>query len=219
MTENYTRPPPQSPRRRGLPYNDGGAIGIIQKLRPDICKGRIFACGASESGGDEAWIEATPSTLVLKRNPDLSCGTEKRAIADLLGINLYFETSQVYQAGLPTVEELARRIIALKRKFPQTNAVLVKRDTETAPMLIRVHPKLLRVMVTEFAAHHFGIEEDIPMFYGVLPFGWGVARAISVDSAMRLPAYTNSMARPIFCGMRLRHSGQKCTLMTACLLS
>ena len=32
---------------------------------------------------------------------------------------------------------------------------------------------MARVMVTECAWHHFGLEEDILLFYGALPFGRG----------------------------------------------
>ena len=28
-------------------------------------------------------------------------------------------------------------------------------------------------MVTEFPGHHFGLDDDILLFYGVLPLGWG----------------------------------------------
>ena len=175
VTASYTRtpPPPRGPRRRGFPYRGGDTLGIIQKLRPDISKGVMFICGTTIVDGGEAWIEATTSTLVLKRNPDRSWSTEKRAIAYLRRINIYFDASDVYPVELPTVKELARRIVALKRKSPQTRAVLAKRDTRSAFRLIRIHHQLPRVKVTEFDGHHFGLGEDILMFYGVLPFGWG----------------------------------------------
>ena len=51
--------------------------------------------------------------------------------------------------------------------------MLAKIDIASAFMLIRAHPQLSRVMVTEFDGHHFGLEEDIMMFYGLLRFGWG----------------------------------------------
>ena len=111
-----------------------GAIGIIRKLRPDICKGRIFACGASGLGGGEAWIEATPPTLALGRNPDRPWITEKLAISDLLSIDHYFDTSEVYPVELPTVEDLPRRIITLKKKSPPTKAMLAKRDINPPPV-------------------------------------------------------------------------------------
>ena len=173
VTANYTRSGPLPPRRRGLPYRGGDTIEIVEKLWPGVSKGGIFMCIISSVGWDGARIEATPSTLVLKRNPDRSRSTEKRDIADLRRINLYFDTADVYPVEIPTVEELARRIIALKRKFPQTNVLLAKRDIKSALRLIRLRPQLSRVMVTEFSGHHFGLEDDILMFYGVLPFGWG----------------------------------------------
>ena len=133
----------------------------------------MFICGTSLVGGEETWIEATPSTLALWRNPDRSRSTDKRVISDLRVINLYFDTTDVYPVDLPTVKELARRIVAIKRKFPQTCVMLAKRDIESAFRLIRTHLQLSRVMVTEFAGHHFGLQGGILMFYGVLPFGWG----------------------------------------------
>ena len=130
-------------------------------------------CGTSIVGGNESWIEATPSTHVLKRNPDRSWSTEQRAKADLRRINLYFDTTDVYPAELPTVQELARSIAALNSKFPQTCVILAKRAIGSSFRLIRMRPQLSRVTVTEFDGHHFGLEDDILMFYGVPPFGWG----------------------------------------------
>lgn len=51
--------------------------------------------------------------------------------------------------------------------------LLAKRDVKSAFRLIRIRPLLARVMETEFAGHHFGLVEDILLFCGVLPFGWG----------------------------------------------
>ena len=63
-------------------------------------------------------------------------------------------------------------IVALKRKFPLSDVVMTKRDIKSALRLIRIHPHLSRVMATEFSGHHFGLKEDVIVFYGVLPFGW-----------------------------------------------
>ena len=91
VTANYQRPPPVSPRRKGFHYKDKETLEFIEKLWPDIRKGRMFICGADCVGGDNALIEATPPTLLPKRNPDRSWSSDKRAIEDLRRINLYFE--------------------------------------------------------------------------------------------------------------------------------
>ena len=142
-------------------------------MRNDISKGRMFVCGSECIGGDDAKIEATPTTLVPIRNPDRSRSSDKRVISDLRRINLYFKNDSLYRAELPTVRDFARRIVALKRKFSLSDVVMAKRDIKSAFRLIRIHPHLSRVMVTEFSGHHFGLKEDILVFYGVLPFGWG----------------------------------------------
>ena len=36
--------------------------------------------------------------------------------------------------------------------------------------MIRIHPLLARVMVTEFAGHYFGLGEDAMLFYAALLF-------------------------------------------------
>ena len=75
----------------------------------------MFSFGTDCVGGDTSQVEATPSTLVPKRNPDRSRSSETRAISHLRRINLYFGNSEIYPAELPTVRDLANRIVALKR--------------------------------------------------------------------------------------------------------
>ena len=86
VTASYTLPPPCAPRRRGFPYRGGDALEIIQKLWPEISKGGMFICGTAIVGGGEAWIEAAPSTLVLKRNPDRSRSTENASLLTYVGL-------------------------------------------------------------------------------------------------------------------------------------
>ena len=83
----------------------------------------MFLRGTDCAGGDEAQVEAAPSTLVPKRNPNRSRSSEKRATSDLRRINLYFGNSEIYPAELPTVSDLAKRIVALKRN-PSNKCVI-----------------------------------------------------------------------------------------------
>ena len=108
VTASYSRPPPASPRRRCLPYRSKDTIEIMQKLWQDIKKGRMFGCGSNSVGGDDAQIEATPSTLVLRRNPERSRSAGERAIAELRRINSYFDERGNYPVELLTTQEMAR---------------------------------------------------------------------------------------------------------------
>ena len=87
-------------------------------LWEDISKGRMFLCSFEAEGGFSSDLELTPTTLAPKRNPDRSLSPEKRIIADLRRVNMYFDQSADYPANLPTAETHARKIICLKRKFP-----------------------------------------------------------------------------------------------------
>ena len=55
-------------------------------------------------------IEATHATLLLKRSPDRPLCAEKRAIAYLGRIAIYFDDAENYQDSLPAIQEMARRI-------------------------------------------------------------------------------------------------------------
>ena len=132
----------------------------------------MFVCGSNVIGGDNALIEATPSTLVLKRNPDRSWSSEKRAIADLRRISLFFDEKENCPVEIPTIQGIARSIISLQRRYPNTQVLLTKRDIKSAFRLIRLHPQMSKIMVTEFPGEIFGLEEDIMCFYGALPIGW-----------------------------------------------
>ena len=172
VTASYMRPPPAAPRRRGLPYKEDDTLELMEGLWKDISKGRMFMCSFETLGGYASDIEMTPTTLVPKRNPDQTLSTEKRIIADLRRINLYFDQSEDYPVVLPTVEALARKIVCLKRKFPTQPVLLTKRDIKSAFRLIRLHPQMAKVMGTEMRGYHFECLGDIVLFYGVLPFGW-----------------------------------------------
>lgn len=50
VNASYSRQPPASPRRRGLPYMAKDTEEITQKLRRDVKKGRMFICGKEVIG-------------------------------------------------------------------------------------------------------------------------------------------------------------------------
>ena len=69
-------------------------------------------------------MEATPSAIAPKRDPDRTCRPVKGVIADMRRINLFSDASDVLPAELPAIRDLSRRIVSLKRRPHQKPAVL-----------------------------------------------------------------------------------------------
>ena len=61
--------------------------------------------------------------------------------------------------------------------YPGVPLKATKRDAASAFRLLRLHPSLSLVMVTEFPAAHVSMGYDLICFYLVMPFGWNGATA------------------------------------------
>ena len=86
---------PVNPRTRGLPYQMSGrqhCITIGGKMWNDVLAGRMFARTAKTVDLFSP-VEATPTTMVDKKNPGRAISTDKRVIADLRRANLSIRTS------------------------------------------------------------------------------------------------------------------------------
>ena len=176
VVATYTGGVPVYPRTRGLPYqssNEQHCLAIGEKFWKDIVTGRMFVC-TTGSMGLHAPLEATPTTMVDKKNPDRTISLDKRMIADLRRVNLSFPGDQYYKATVPTVSEIARDVLRLQALNPNTPIALAKRDIAAAFRLLRLHHALSLVMATELPGRFFGIEggSDLVLIYLAMPFGW-----------------------------------------------
>ena len=111
----YSRGVGVTPRIRGLPYNRSApdqTLSIASKLWKDVHARRMFACSTA-TVTDETPIDATPTTTVEKKNPDPTIGTDRRAIADMRRVNVGFSSTQYYPVRVPSVESIARLLVAM----------------------------------------------------------------------------------------------------------
>ena len=162
-----------SPRVRGLPYqnNDTEHCTLIaEKFWKDILMERMFV-RTTRSVGPSAPVEATPTTMVDKKNPDRTISKDKRMIADLRRINLSFPVEQYYKVTVPTIGEIAYDIIQLQARNPGVPVALTKRDIAAAFRLLRLRPALCLVMVTELPGRLFGLDPNTDI---VLLFGYAI---------------------------------------------
>ena len=176
VVAKYTGGVPVCPRTRGLPYqctNEEHCHLIGEKFWKDILTKRMFVC-TTRTVGPNTPVEATPTTLVDKKNPDRTISGDKRLIADLRRVNLSFPTDQFYNVSVPSISEISHDIIRLQARNPGIPVALTKRDIAPAFRLLRLHPALCLVMATELPGKMFGLtaETDIALLYLATPFGW-----------------------------------------------
>ena len=200
VTAVYNRGVGVAPRVRGLPYNmtsPDQTLLIASKLWKDIAHRRIFVCSAAVVGEDSP-IEATPTTTVEKKNPDRTISADRRVIAGMRRINVGFNPEQYYPIRAPTVESIARLLVALTTLFPGWDIQMAKRDIASAFRLIRLHPSLSLLMCAELPGVSLGHSHDAILLYMVMPFGWNGAPAnfaIMGDAISRIHARFG-MGRP-----------------------
>ena len=131
----------------------------------------MFLC-ATDTIGIGATSEATPTTAVAQKNPDRSISSDRRAIADLRRVNVRFDTMQYYPAAAPSIYDITRRTMSLVGMYPGLSLRVTIRDVASAFRLLRLHPALSLVMVTESPADNAHLTSDLVFCYLVMPFGW-----------------------------------------------
>ena len=92
-------------------------------------------------------------------------------IADMRRINVGFNVKQYYPIRAPTVESIARLLVALTTLLPGWDIQMTKRDIASAFRLIRLHPALSLLMCAELPGGFLGHSRDLVLFYMVMPFG------------------------------------------------
>ena len=67
--------------------------------------------------------------------------------------------------------------LELSRHISRIALRVTKRDVASAFRVLKLHPAMALVMVTEFPASHVHLENDVVCFYLAMPFGWNGAPA------------------------------------------
>lgn len=95
-----------------------------------------------------------------------------RIIPDLRRANLALRKEEISPVMTQAIQKIATRAIQLRRLFPDTEMLPIKRDIAKAPKLIPVSPRLMRCLRHVFKAVSSGASSGIVGCFLSLPFGW-----------------------------------------------
>ena len=165
--------PPEGTRRSGLPYEPSKTMEMVENIWKDVRNGRVLAI-TSKVAGPDAPLIATPTTTALKKLPGRSISNDFRIISDLRYTNLFCAKSDFPEVKITDICLIAERAVSVKRKWPNLSDRCAKRDIDSAPKRIRVHPDMSLILCTEFSGKFADMEpgETVIFLYLVIPFGW-----------------------------------------------
>ena len=122
---------------------------ILEKMRKDAQRGRLLFVSTRVIPDEEPLI-CCPTATVKKRLPDRRWGEERRIIWDGRFGNLPTPKTDYYKPELPTIKDIADRVVALKKSYPHVPIKCTKRDINSALRQIRLHPDAASLFATEF---------------------------------------------------------------------
>ena len=125
-----TRPHPRARADMGQVY---------AQLMKDIAKHRVLVASASHAALKHT--VSSPFELVPKMLPTRSLSTEARLVHDQRQVNGGTHKDLHPPASQPTHEQIARRILWLKARYPGVKVVLAKKDVAGAFRLLWVDPR------------------------------------------------------------------------------
>ena len=129
---------------------------VLESIRGDIGDLISFACGSrtipiSERTGG-ALAAAFPD-----RMPGREFNDKYRAISELRRINMCIYTDGFFPIWLPTVEDIADRIVARKRQYQGAKLQMRKRDISNALRRAPLHPDMGIFSVINLAVGLVGV--------------------------------------------------------------
>ena len=113
VTPKFRGETPSGPKVHGYPHNPRQSLNIVQKLRKDVMKGRMFLCSNNQFGNER--ILATPPTLVQKKHLCRTISGDMRLIADILMINKSAPKNDYRPTQGPKIKDLARSVLLLRK--------------------------------------------------------------------------------------------------------
>ena len=154
-----------------LPHQRSMTNSILKTMWEDVNEGFLFICHKS-AVPEQEMIFPTCTGTVTKKNPDRTISEKLRIISDLRRVNLALRKEELFPVMTPTIHQIATRIIQLKRRFPDTEILLNKRDIAKAFKLIPINPHLMKCLCHVFKAETSATTSDILGGFLSLPFGW-----------------------------------------------
>ena len=132
---------------------------VYKQIWKDVRKHRVLV--VQKSNPNLEGVVSSPFEAVDKMNPDRSISADKRVVHDQRRVNVGTDKTWHPPALQPTHEQIARRVLWHKARFPGVRVVIAKKDVSGAFRLLWVAP------------------QDAPLFAGDLP--WNEAEMDQAD--------------------------------------
>lgn len=153
----------------------------VEKLWKDVREGRVllissrvemFLGGEAPDGSPP--VMSCPMNRVPKYLPDRTMSADGRFVADLrFPVNLGTPSTRVRKVVFPTHQQVQRRMLALKLKWPGIRIEIAKVDVDAAFKRIWMNAEEAGMFVSEMPGESFGVPGcDILTLFLVLVFGW-----------------------------------------------
>ena len=140
-------------------------------------------------------VEATPTAPVPKRGPDLTPTGKTRTISDMGGINLSPTKYDVYAVTVPQIQVIAEKIIELDKFCPRIKIDTCKRNIDSAPKRVMLHPDVAAVACREFEKSRIATADGLLVGFLFLPFGFSGSPGlfqVTTDAIRAIHAATGS---------------------------
>ena len=167
----------------------------LKAMWKDSVKGRLLVC--TEASG--SWL-GDVSAHNVHRVPKRMAGLvldEGRFISDMRRQNVFMPKESVHTVVLPTLKEVARRIVQMVNIFPGVRMLIGKRDVASAFKLINLRPQDCGQFATELPGVHIGAPaEHLHILFLCLTFGASVSPGHYHAYSMGIHQYHNARGPP-----------------------
>eukprot|EP00435_Cladocopium_sp_Y103_P041030 s1496_g11.t1 len=168
-------------RNRPHPRARANMGQVYRQLMKDVAKHRVLVVDVNHDGLQ--WTTSSPFEAVPKMLPNRTLAAEVRLVHDQRGVNAGTDKGLHPPAIQPLHEQVVRRILFLKARYPGVKVVLAKKDVAGAFRLLWLDPQDVELfggdvgwepweMGTGGGVKNQGDPEGLTMLYLVSSFGF-----------------------------------------------
>ena len=143
---------------------------MLREMWDSVMAGKMFVSTSDGIPGGAGHF-CSPTTTVAKKLPDRTISSDLRLIWDGGRAHLRCPKGDYWQCETPSIVDLSARYCSLRTSFPGIPILGTKRDIDSAPTRVRLHPDGATMFGSDF-----DVDKDrkstMAFFYLVFPSGF-----------------------------------------------